>query len=148
MIHLIILVNLWWQLAKGVVDIDAKKHIGTEPPLPVVHTLTIWIETAKQERLLEQVRVVDSHTGGEPTRTVIEGGPDLGSGDLKERRFLFQKDHEAFRRALVTEPRASEAVVGALLCQPTRPDCVTGVIFFNNSGCLGMCGHGTIGVAV
>ena len=95
---------------------------------------------------LKRVRVVDSHTGGEPTRTVIDGGPDLGEGDLQQRRDRFQRDHEAFRRALVTEPRASEAVVGALLCKPTDPDCVTGVIFFNNSGCLNMCGHGTIGV--
>jgi 4-hydroxyproline epimerase len=102
--------------------------------------------SANEECLLEQVRVVDSHTGGEPTRTVIEGGPDLGTGDLHQRRLLFQRDHEAFRRALVTEPRASEAVVGALLCEPTRPDSIAGVIFFNNSGCLGMCGHGTIGV--
>jgi 4-hydroxyproline epimerase len=101
---------------------------------------------SKRSRLLEHVRVVDSHTGGEPTRTVIEGGPDLGTGDLHQRRLLFQKDHAAFRRALVTEPRASEAVVGALLCKATRADCITGVIFFNNSGCLGMCGHGTIGV--
>ena len=100
----------------------------------------------KEERLLKKVRVIDSHTGGEPTRTVIEGGPDLGSGDLQQRRLLFHNDHEAFRRALVTEPRASEAVVGALLCEPTHADCITGVIFFNNSGCLGMCGHGTIGV--
>jgi 4-hydroxyproline epimerase len=95
---------------------------------------------------LHQVHVVDSHTGGEPTRTVIAGGPDLGLGSLQERRLRFQKDHQHFRRAMVTEPRASEAVVGALLCEPTRADCATGVIFFNNSGCLGMCGHGTIGV--
>ena len=97
---------------------------------------------------LKQVRVIDSHTGGEPTRTVIDGGPDLGEGDLQQRRLRFQQDHEAFRRALVTEPRGSEAMVGALLCEPSHADCVTGVIFFNNSGCLGMCGHGTIGVVV
>jgi 4-hydroxyproline epimerase len=96
---------------------------------------------------MQQVRVVDSHTGGEPTRTVISGGPDLGRGSLQERRLRFQNEHQAFRRAMVTEPRASEAVVGALLCEPTLADCTTGVIFFNNSGCLGMCGHGTIGVA-
>jgi 4-hydroxyproline epimerase len=92
--------------------------------------------------------VIDSHTGGEPTRTVIEGGPDLGNGSLQARRHLFQQDHEAFRRALVTEPRGSEVMVGALLCEPSSADCATGVIFFNNSGCLGMCGHGTIGLVV
>ena len=99
-------------------------------------------------RRLKQVQVIDSHTGGEPTRTVIGGGPDLGNGDLQARRDLFQRDHEAFRRALVTEPRSSDAMVGALLCEPSHADCITGVIFFNNSGCLGMCGHGTIGVVV
>lgn len=96
--------------------------------------------------LLQRIHVVDSHTGGEPTRTVIGGGPDLGKGSLQEQKRSFEKEHAAFRRALVTEPRASEAVVGALLCEPTQADCTTGVIFFNNSGCLGMCGHGTIGV--
>ena len=95
-----------------------------------------------------KIRVVDSHTGGEPTRTIIEGGPDLGNGNLHQRLLLFQKNHEPFRRAIVTEPRSSDAMVGALLCEPTNADCVTGVIFFNNSGYLGMCGHGTIGLVV
>ena len=98
--------------------------------------------------MLQRVRVIDSHTGGEPTRTVIEGGPDLGDGALPERLLRFQRDHEAFRRALVTEPRGSAAIVGALLCEPNHAECTTGVIFFNNSGCLGMCGHGTIGLVV
>jgi 4-hydroxyproline epimerase len=97
---------------------------------------------------MKQVRVIDSHTGGEPTRTVIDGGPDLGKGSLQQRRLRFQQDHDAFRRALVTEPHGSEVMVGALLCEPSHSDCVTGVIFFNNSGCLGMCGHGTIGLVV
>ena len=96
--------------------------------------------------MLTRIKVIDSHTGGEPTRTVIEGGPDLGDGDLPTKRIRFQRDHEPFRRALVTEPRGSEAMVGALLCASSHPDCATAVIFFNNSGCLGMCGHGTIGV--
>jgi 4-hydroxyproline epimerase len=102
----------------------------------------------KEEHFLKRVQVIDSHSGGEPTRTVIEGGPNLGNGGLQARRQLFQKDHEAFRRALVTEPRASEAMVGALLCEPSSPDCIAGVIFFNNHGCLGMCGHGTMGLLV
>jgi 4-hydroxyproline epimerase len=79
---------------------------------------------------------------------VIEGGPDLGDGALTEKLLRFQRDHEAFRRALVTEPRGSAAIVGALLCEPNHAECTTGVIFFNNSGCLGMCGHGTIGLVV
>jgi 4-hydroxyproline epimerase len=97
---------------------------------------------------LQRVHVIDSHTGGEPTRTVIDGGPDLGNGTLQEKLLLFQKDHEAFRRALVTEPRGSAAIVGAFLCEPSHAECTAGVIFFNNSGCLGMCGHGTIGLVV
>jgi 4-hydroxyproline epimerase len=98
--------------------------------------------------VLQRVRVIDSHTGGEPTRTVIDGGPDLGDGALPEKLLRFQRDHEAFRRALVTEPRGSAAIVGALLCEPNHAECTAGVIFFNNSGCLGMCGHGTIGLVV
>jgi 4-hydroxyproline epimerase len=98
--------------------------------------------------VLKQIKVVDSHTGGEPTRVVIAGGPDLGTGDLREKLRLFQREHPAFRQALVTEPRGSAAMVGALLCEPRDAQCVAGVIFFNNSGSLGMCGHGTIGLVV
>ena len=94
------------------------------------------------------VRVVDSHTGGEPTRIVIEGGPDLGSGPLAERRERFQREFDAFRSAVVNEPRGSDVLVGALLLEPTDPACAAAVIFFNNVGPLGMCGHGTIGLVV
>lgn len=90
--------------------------------------------------------VIDSHTGGEPTRLVIEGGPELGDGPLEERRRRFREEYDHYRRALVNEPRGSDTVVGALLCRPHRPDCQIGVIFFNNVGYLGMCGHGTIGL--
>jgi 4-hydroxyproline epimerase len=93
-----------------------------------------------------RVRVIDSHTGGEPTRVVIAGGPDLGSGSLDERLRLFQTQHDLFRSAVVNEPRGSDVMVGALLCQATDPICAAGVIFFNNVGYLGMCGHGTIGL--
>ena len=96
----------------------------------------------------EKVRVVDSHTGGEPTRIVVEGGPDLGNGSLAERRQRFRKEHDDFRTAIVLEPRGSDVLVGGLLCQPAEPDCVAGVIFFNNVDVLNMCGHGTIGLAV
>jgi 4-hydroxyproline epimerase len=93
-----------------------------------------------------RVGVIDSHTGGEPTRVVVEGGPDLGRGPLAERLERFRRDHDTFRSAVVNEPRGSDVMVGALLCEPTDPSCAAGVIFFNNVGYLGMCGHGTIGL--
>ena len=92
------------------------------------------------------MRVIDSHTGGEPTRVVVSGGPDLGRGPLPDRLELFRREHDTFRSAVVNEPRGSDVMVGALLCEPTDPACATGVIFFNNVGYLGMCGHGTIGL--
>ena len=95
-----------------------------------------------------RISVVDTHTGGEPTRVVIAGGPDLGCGPLTERRDLFQRDFDRFRSAIANEPRGSDVMVGALLCEPVDASCAAGVIFFNNVGCLGMCGHGTIGVVV
>jgi 4-hydroxyproline epimerase len=95
---------------------------------------------------VERVRVIDSHTGGEPTRTVISGGPELGHDSLAARLERFKCEFDDFRSAVVNEPRGSDAVVGALLCPPVDSSCATGVIFFNNVGYLGMCGHGTIGV--
>lgn len=95
-----------------------------------------------------RVRVVDSHTEGEGTRVVVAGGPDLGTGPLSERRDRFRASHDAFRRALVSEPRGSDSVVGALLGLPEDPAHTAGVVFFNNVGYLGMCGHGTIGLIV
>jgi proline racemase len=92
------------------------------------------------------IRVIDSHTAGEPTRLVIEGGQQLGDGPLEERLRRFREQYDHYRRAIVNEPRGSDTVVGALLCRPYRPDCQAGVIFFNNVGYLGMCGHGTIGL--
>jgi 4-hydroxyproline epimerase len=92
------------------------------------------------------VRVIDSHTAGEPTRLVMEGGPQLGEGPLAARLACFRRQHDRYRRAIVNEPRGSDTIVGALLCRPHRPDCQLGVIFFNNVGYLGMCGHGTIGL--
>jgi len=94
----------------------------------------------------QRIRVVDSHTGGEPTRLVIEGGPDLGSGPLGERVIRFRDKFDAWRTAIVNEPRGSDTVVGAFLVRPHQPSCQFGVIFFNNAGPLGMCGHGTIGL--
>ncbi|MFN7920000.1 MAG: proline racemase family protein [Bryobacteraceae bacterium] len=95
---------------------------------------------------MRRVQVIDSHTGGEPTRVVISGGPDLGSGSMAERRARFQAEHDDFRSAVVNEPRGSDVMVGALLCTPDDPANTCGVIFFNNVGYLGMCGHGTIGL--
>jgi 4-hydroxyproline epimerase len=93
-----------------------------------------------------QIQVIDSHTGGEPTRTVLAGGPDLGRGPLAERRARLEAEHAPWRRAVVCEPRGSEALVGALLVPPFQPHCDLGLIFFNQVGTLGMCGHGTLGV--
>lgn len=95
---------------------------------------------------LKRIRVIDSHTGGEPTRLVIAGGPELGSGPLSERLENFRSQYDWFRAAVVNEPRGSDVVVGALLCEPVDRNCAAGVIFFNNVGYLGMCGHGTIGL--
>jgi 4-hydroxyproline epimerase len=94
------------------------------------------------------IHIIDSHTGGEPTRVVTYGGPDLGNGPLAGRVKVFEKQFDHFRSAIVNEPRGSDVVVGALLVPPSDPSCVTGVIFFNNVGYLGMCGHGTIGLVV
>ena len=93
-----------------------------------------------------RVRVIDSHTGGEPTRLVVSGGPDLGTGSLAGRLERFRSKHDDFRSAVVNEPRGSDVMVGALLCDPLDSACAAGVIFFNNVGYLGMCGHGTIGL--
>lgn len=97
---------------------------------------------------MNKIRIIDSHTGGEPTRVVISGGPELGNGPLPERVKLLQKRYDQFRSAVVNEPRGSDVLVGALLIEPTDKSCAAGVIFFNNVGYLGMCGHGSIGVVV
>lgn len=91
--------------------------------------------------------VIDSHTAGEPTRCVLSGGPYLGSGSLAERLERLRREHDIYRRAILCEPRGSDVLVGALLTEPANPSCAAGVIFFNNAGYLGMCGHGMIGVA-
>jgi len=95
---------------------------------------------------MQTIRVIDSHTGGEPTRLVLEGGPDLGAGPLSGRVQRFRERFDDYRCAIVNEPRGSDPLVGALLVEPHREDCQFGVIYFNNVGYLGMCGHGTIGM--
>lgn len=97
---------------------------------------------------VRRISIIDSHTGGEPTRVVIAGGPDLGSGALSDRRTRFERKFDRFRSAIVNEPRGSDVMVGALLVEPEDKSCACGVIFFNNVGYLGMCGHGTIGLVV
>ncbi|MFO1090749.1 MAG: proline racemase family protein [Hyphomicrobiales bacterium] len=94
------------------------------------------------------MRVLDSHTEGEPTRLIVEGGPDLGRGSMAERRAIFARDFDRVRSFAVNEPRGYDALVGALLCEPVDKSCAAGLIFFNNVGFLGMCGHATIGTAV
>jgi 4-hydroxyproline epimerase len=94
------------------------------------------------------MQLIDSHTGGEPTRVIIGGGPDLGGGTLASQLKVFADNFDHVRTAVILEPRGSDAMVGALLCEATDSSCVTGVIFFNNTGYLGMCGHGAVGVAV
>lgn len=94
------------------------------------------------------MRVIDSHTEGEPTRVIIEGGPELGTGSMRDRIARFAEHFDPVRRSVILEPRGSDALVGAMLVEPSRDDCAAGVLFFNNTGYLGMCGHGSIGVAV
>ena len=97
-------------------------------------------------RIMKRIAIIDSHTAGEPTRVVISGGPDLGSGSVAEKMRIFRDHYDRFRCAIVNEPRGSDVLVGALLVEPADSSCVAGVIFFNNVDCLGMCGHGTIGL--
>lgn len=99
-----------------------------------------------REFSVQTLHVIDSHTAGEPTRVVLDGFPDLGDGPLAVRRARLSERFDRWRSAIACEPRGSDTVVGALLTAPTEPGCCTGVIFFNNVGTLGMCGHGTIGV--
>lgn len=95
-----------------------------------------------------RLHVIDSHTEGEPTRVVIEGGPDLGSGTVAEKARRLREEHDWLRSSVCNEPRGHDAMVGALLVEPHEPDCCCGVIFFNNVSTLNMCIHGTIGLAV
>jgi 4-hydroxyproline epimerase len=101
---------------------------------------------AAREWGMDRISVIDSHTAGEPTRVVLSGFPDLGAGSLAERRARFRAGFDHWRSAIACEPRGSDTMVGALLQEPVDPDCCAGVIFFNNVGFLGMCGHGTIGL--
>ena len=96
--------------------------------------------------LPDAIEVVDSHTEGEPTRVVVSGWPQPAGDTMAERRQALGRDHDLLRRAVVLEPRGHDAIVGALLTPPTSAGSLAGVVFFNNVGTLGMCGHGLIGV--
>ncbi len=104
------------------------------------NSMASWLST------FDRVEVVDSHTAGEPTRVVVSGGPDLGDGDIRERLRIFRTQYDGFRAGVVREPRGCDVVVGALLCKPVNPSSAGAVIFFNDVGYLGMCGHGMMGV--
>jgi len=106
------------------------------------------METSLAIDFESSIRVVDTHTGGEPTRVVIGGGPGLGSGSMRERLEVMREQYDRLRSAIVNEPRGSDVLVGAMLCEPQSDDNAAGVFFFNNVGYLSMCGHGTIGAAV
>ncbi|WP_323018458.1 4-hydroxyproline epimerase [Castellaniella sp.] len=97
---------------------------------------------------MTRISILDSHTGGEPTRLVLDGFPDPGPGDMAQRRARLAAQHDDWRKAVILEPRGHDVLVGALLCPPQDPASAAGVIFFNNTGYLGMCGHGTIGLIV
>ena len=95
---------------------------------------------------MKRLHIIDSHTGGEPTRLVMKGFPDLPGNSIAEQRDALREGHDQWRRACLLEPRGNDVLVGALYCAPVSPDATCGVIFFNNAGYLGMCGHGTIGL--
>ncbi|MHA6196930.1 4-hydroxyproline epimerase [Pseudomonas wadenswilerensis] len=95
---------------------------------------------------MKQIHVIDSHTGGEPTRLVLKGFPEVAGASMAEKRDALRQHHDQWRRACLLEPRGNDVLVGALYCEPVSPDATCGVIFFNNAGYLGMCGHGTIGL--
>ncbi len=97
---------------------------------------------------LRMMRVIDSHTAGQPTRLIVDGGPDLGGGSLAERRDRLRANFDRFRTAVVGEPRGSDTLMGAILSKPVDPSCETGVIFFDNAGYPDLSGHGVIGLTV
>lgn len=94
------------------------------------------------------LKVIDSHTGGEPTRMVYDGFPKLEGDSIREKLNFFKQNLDHLRKSIILEPRGNDVLVGALLCEASNPKATAGVIFFNNSGYLGMCGHGTIGVVI
>jgi 4-hydroxyproline epimerase len=95
---------------------------------------------------MKRIPFLDSHTGGEPTRLITSLPFDLGTGSVADKLSTLKKNHDDLRRTVLLEPRGSDVLVGAYLVPPADPTCQFGVIYFNNVGYLGMCGHGTIGL--
>lgn len=118
-------------------------HVTMKDTVPAINSAPMTIHS----HLPHRIEVIDSHTAGEPTRCVISGGPHLGTGPIASRLEKLRREHDLYRRAVLCEPRGSDVLVGALLVEPVDPAAASGVIFFNNAGYLGMCGHGMIGVA-
>src|SRR6266567_8364665 len=116
------------------------------PRLDMAATTDQRSPITKHVGCMRRISIIDSHTAGEPTRVIVSGGPALGGGSVANQLKVFRDKHDAFRSAVVNEPRGSGVLVGALLVQPADRSCAAGVIFFNNVGFLGMCGHGTIGL--
>jgi len=94
----------------------------------------------------QSIEVIDSHTGGEPTRIVLSGWPQPSGNTMAERRDHMRRHHDRLRSAVVCEPRGHDAIVGGLLTPAVHPDSDAGIVFFNDVGYLGMCGHGLIGL--
>src|SRR6185437_3430665 len=88
---------------------------------------------------------IDGHTCGNPVRLVIGGGPRLNGATMSERRQDFIARHDWVRRSLMFEPRGHDVMSGAILYPPTREDCDIAILYIEVTGCLPMCGHGTIG---
>jgi 4-hydroxyproline epimerase len=88
---------------------------------------------------------IDAHTCGNPVRVVAGGGPLLAGASMSERRQHFLAEYDWIRTGLMFEPRGHEVMSGSILYPPTRADCDIGILFIEVSGCLPMCGHGTIG---
>jgi 4-hydroxyproline epimerase len=95
---------------------------------------------------MKRIPYLDSHTGGEPTRLITSLPFDLGTGSVADKLSKLKAHHDDLRRTVLLEPRGSDVLVGAYLVPPADPTCQFGVIYFNNVGYLGMCGHGTIGL--
>lgn len=89
--------------------------------------------------------IIDGHTCGNPVRLVAGGGPLLTGSTMMERRAHFLAEYDWIRTGLMFEPRGHDMMSGSILYPPTRPDCDIAILFIETSGCLPMCGHGTIG---
>ena len=104
------------------------------------------MQTIDEEGFPEKIHVIDSHTEGEATRVVLDGWPQPQGNTMLARREFMRAHQDLLRQGLILEPRGFPAMVGALLTPPVTRGAEAGVVFFNNAGYLGMCGHGLMGV--